>query len=489
MVRNSTMCLICLVGFACSSEEVASPQDSTTQQSDAGPNARIQDSSPGVDTLVGGQDTAIVVDTSEESDVADSSSAGQDTSESDIALNDALEDVTDVSVDSGAVDTWTPECVADQDCPDDGDLCNGTSVCTQGTCVDNAQGSVKCDASLNTACTTQICQPSTGLCIAEALTDGTKCDDGDACTQDDACKTGSCIGKDAKCECKNDSDCAALEDNNLCNGTLVCDTSKPGAFQCKVNPSTVVTCGQSKDTTCSKNTCSPASGTCSMKSVSDATSCDDGDLCTKNDQCKSGVCAAGTSTCECNKDADCGVKEDGNLCNGTLVCNTSKPGAHVCVIDPKTVVQCDSKGATACKKPVCAPKTGTCSLAPVVDGASCDDGDPCTKSDMCKSGSCVPGASTCECQVTKDCAAKEDGNLCNGTLVCDKSQPGAHKCVVSPTTIVSCNQLQPGPCEKVACDPKKGMCVFDSATNGSVCDDGDPCTQKDMCKNGMCEGG
>jgi hypothetical protein len=38
------------------------------------------------------------------------------------------------------------------------------------------------------------------------------------------------------CACTNDSDCAKSEDGNLCNGTLYCDKSVAGAFECKVNP-------------------------------------------------------------------------------------------------------------------------------------------------------------------------------------------------------------------------------------------------------------
>ena len=37
----------------------------------------------------------------------------------------------------------------------------------------------------------------------------------------------------------------------------------------------------------------------------------------------------------------------------------------------------------------CQPGTGTCTNPPAPDGATCDDGNPCTEVDVCRTGACV----------------------------------------------------------------------------------------------------
>ena len=66
---------------------------------------------------------------------------------------------------------------------------------------------------------------------------------------------------------------------------------------------TIVTCDASADTTCSKNTCAPATGACSMTAVANGTLCDDGNACTTADTCTAGSC--GGSSLVCNDGNDC----------------------------------------------------------------------------------------------------------------------------------------------------------------------------------------
>ena len=175
---------------------------------------------------------------------------------------------------------------------DDGDACTQTDSCQSGACV----GSNPVDCNDNNACTTDSC--SGGTCSHVAVTDGTTCDDGDACTTADSCTAGVCGG-------------AALD----CNDNNACTT----------------------------DSCS--GGTCSHVSVADGTTCDDGDACTQTDSCQSGACV-GSNPIDCN---------DNNAC---------------------TTDSCSG---------------GTCSHVSVADGTTCDDGDACTQTDSCQSGACVGG--------------------------------------------------------------------------------------------------
>ena len=165
---------------------------------------------------------------------------------------------------------------------------------------------------------------------------------------------------------------------------------------CAVKAGTPVACDASKDTTCLKSSCVPATGTCTPTPAASTTPCDDGLACTTKDVCKQGTCA-GAWVCPCNP-ADGGKAcqvQDGNLCNGTLACIGDSKSLYACVVDPKTVVTCSGAGNTACKTNSCAPQTGTCALVAKADNALCDDGDPCTAGDVCAAGVCTGATQTC----------------------------------------------------------------------------------------------
>ena len=84
------------------------------------------------------------------------------------------------------------------------------------------------------------------LCASPG-SDGTPCNDGDLCTLQDVCTAGSCVGT-------SPVTCSPID---ACHGAGTCD---------------------------------PATGVCSQPTLSDGTSCDDGDGCTQTDQCLLGSC-------------------------------------------------------------------------------------------------------------------------------------------------------------------------------------------------------
>lgn len=164
--------------------------------------------------------------------------------------------------------------------------------------------------------------------------------------------------------------------------------------------------------------------------------------------------------------------------------------------DTKPEIICNCKNnddcATAfadldqCERAICNPNSCSCERAPKLDNFPCDDGDACTFGDKCIDGACKPGENQCECTTNDDCAGLEDGNLCNGTLICDSSVIPT-VCVVDPATIIDCGQNLPGACMGFVCDPQTGECVPDQPINeGLECDDLDACTENDTCVNGEC---
>ena len=301
-------------------------------------------------------------------------------------------------------------CKTDADCSanDDGDLCNGTLVCVANACVIDVATVITCEKAQDTACNKATCQAKTGVCALAAVGDSSACSDGDACTVGDACLAGSCAAGLDICQCKQDADCAALEDGNLCNGTLQCV-----GHQCVLDPATPVSCDGAQDTACSKATCQPKTGACVAVAAATGLGCSDGDACTVGDQCNAGTCVSGVDVCECKSDADCSANDDGNLCNGTFACKSNK-----CGLDIATIVTCPVGGNAPCQTQSCTPATGLCSAGPVVDGTACDDGNACTSGDSCLGGVCKAGTPSCASptwsQVYQAAIANQGCSGCHG---------------------------------------------------------------------------
>ena len=372
------------------------------------------------------------------------------------------------------------------------DLCIGQKYCDKSgatpVCAVNPVSVVTCATSQNTACRINTCNPKTGTCALKDLPAATTCQDGDACTTDEQCDgKGACVSKNAVC-CQNSADCAKFEDGDPCNGTLYCSQTSDGN-SCVINPASVVTCPSVADTACVKNTCQPETQLCMMTTVKGANiACDDGDVCTVGETCVGSACVASAAAhvCSCTKDADCAAKEDGDLCNGQLFCNVA---IGKCQPNPATVVTCATAGNTSCSALACQPKTGKCLKSDMKDGTTCDaDGDGCTANDACGAGVCKPGTQICTCKSNADCAAFEDGNLCNGTLYCFKSGATA-TCKVNPATLKTCPSVDDTACVKNLCQPKTGQCKTTQLPKGAPCEDGFVCSIDDTCNAGTCESG
>ena len=322
------------------------------------------------------------------------------------------------------------------DCSDT-NPCTVADHCVDGTCIGDP---VQCDD--ENPCTDNVCT-ATGGCEYPALPG--PCDDGNPCTVGDQCLDTVCTGTAVSCDCQQDSDCGALEDGDLCNGTLYCDqTDLP--FQCRVEEGTEITCAlpEGIDAPCLEPFCDPATGDCSFVPAHDSWACNDNDPCTILETCSAGECSGG-SEANCN---------DGNLCTD------------------------DS----------CDPLVG-CVHTPNAD--QCNDGNVCTTGDICSDGICSgPGELVCDdsdiCNGTESCDPAvgcvkgeapvcDDGDACNGTESCDP----AAGCVAGVAPVCDDNNI----CTNDSCHPQQG-CVFES--NQIECDDGNACTVGDLCKDSMC---
>ena len=309
-------------------------------------------------------------------------------------------------------------------------------------------------------CEVATCDAGSGLCVVGFASVGAKCDDDDPCTAGEACAAdGACSGGVAKdcddqdpctedacgadgecehvglrggCPCAEDEDCAAREDGDACNGTLVC-----AAGECVVDPDSVVVCDASGDGPCESTACDPASGACQVVAESDGSDCDDEDPCTE-DVCQGGVCT-GTPV-------DCG---DEDLCTDDA-CDPATGCAH----SPATCGDGDP-----CTDDACEPEVG-CTHLPVAGCAGCTSAESCDDGDACTIDACGDDA-VCN-HAPLDC---DDGDACTEDA-CDPTSG-------CTTTAVVCDDGDA--CTADGCDPATGCTM-----TAMVCDDGDACTD-DAC--------
>ena len=305
-------------------------------------------------------------------------------------------------------------------------------------------------------CEVATCEVATGACILVNKTNGALCDDSYSCTSRDLCQEGVCVGSDNVCDCANDADCAASEDDNLCNGTLVCDRSST-RYECVVDPATVVTCDTSRDTTCMGTVCVPELGACVSRPRNEGQLCNDDDACTSATFCTAEGTCVGEDLCQCRRERDCLAVEDGDLCNGTLFCDLSQI-PYLCRVRTGTIVQCPPS-LNPCQRNRCRPETGNCLPEPLSDDTPCDDRNKCSENDSCQAGECVGGRA-------KDC---DDREPCTNDG-CD-------------TLTGNClHTFNTGPCDAYWACSLGDMCEAGSCRRGETidCDDGDPCTE-DSC--------
>jgi len=373
---------------------------------------------------------------------------------------------------------------------DDGNPCTLGEACDAGSCGGGAVATCPSPG----ACLVGVCAPATGACAIKLAGDGAACDDGKACTAADTCTKGACNGK-TSCDdgdsctvdsCTVDGACAHSATSAGCDDGDKCttgDSCKSGACKGATTPGA---CDDNNP--CTTDGCDAKTG-CTHNPVGDGTPCDDGLACSGADSCKGGKCDQHAAACKtCAKDAECASEDDGNACNGKVVCSSG-----TCALDPQSVVVCDPAKDTACTVNTCDPSSGTCAPSTLPDGATCSDGDGCTKDDVCAAGACA-GAGGCNDgnACTKDtCSGTlcsnaplaggscSDGNLCTGGDSC--AVDGA--CAGTPKACDDAN-----PCTVDACDAKTGACVAPAAADATPCDDGNACTSADGCAAGTCKG-
>ncbi|MFQ5513351.1 MAG: hypothetical protein ACE5FG_02850 [Myxococcota bacterium] len=230
---------------------------------------------------------------------------------------------------------------SDAACPTDGFVSSGTECRASAGVCDPAESCTGSDA----ACpadgkSTAECRASAGACDVAEFCDGTNND----CPADVLVSVGT--------ECRASA--------GVCDPAESCTGSDPACPADAFEPATTV--------------CRPSTGQCDLTEnctgtdpdcpadapVPDGTLCDDGDMCTINDQCQSGSCVGGptcgdgTVQTMCGEECDDGGTVSGDGCDavciiefcGDSVINNGPPGGSGEECDPPGMGNCP--GSTDC---------------------------------------------------------------------------------------------------------------------------------------------
>ena len=327
------------------------------------------------------------------------------------------------------------------------DICSDDHTCDHpiskgfclidGTCYSHNQD--------NTEQSCQFCDSNVSQISWQNKLSSTTCDDEDFCTYNDRCNPdGLCKGTALACE--SESGICGLQ--RSCDGSDTCVESYP-----------------SSDTTC-----------------------DDEDPCTYSDACDgAGNCQGVSITCTADPNP-CAYQP---YCDGSSQCATGYPGeATSCEDnDPCTYDdRCDGSGNCGGTALLCEDELSTCSVKRSCDGSdtcveaypgsetSCDDGDPCTRTDICDGVGQCKGVSY-DCNSHGTCNSSDDICTCTDAAYagdfCDQCASGYYELPVSSGICITdpCNS---DPCHSHgSCDNSTGsaVCTCNDAFIGDLCDE------------------
>src|SRR5439155_1401340 len=313
------------------------------------------------------------------------------------------------------------------------------------------------------------CNPTTGACSNPPRANGAPCNDGNPCSLTDTCQAGACVGTRPA----------------ACRASDQCHTA---------------------------GTCSNATGACSNPAKANGAPCNDGNACTRSDSCVAGACVGTdpvvcTAADQCHTAGTCNpttgacsnpAKANGALCSDGNACTlTDTCQAGACVGTNPVVCTASDQCHTA---GTCDRTTGACSNPAKADGAPCNDGSACTRTDTCAAGACV-GTNPVVCTASDQCHTAGTCNPATGTCS-NPARPDAAPCDNGSASTrteakpsVPCVGTNPVVCTASdqchtagTCNPATGACSNPAKADGTPCDDRNACTETDVCALGTCVG-
>lgn len=261
-----------------------------------------------------------------------------------------------------------------------------------------------------------------GSCAKTPANNFASCDDGLFCTENDSCQDGVCVGGTPKI-CKSSDSChlgVCDEALDTCktipgNDGAPCDDMNTCTYSGKCMSGACVQ-GNPVDCSvfdgqCTTGVCIPGVG-CAPQPANEGGACDDG----MGGQCSFGQCSAGSCVSL--------PKANGDPCNDFLFCTINDHCSNgMCVGDPNPCTPPNNP----CYIGVCNEGAQNCITTIGNNGASCEDGNPCTAGETCSNGNCIGGApvangTACDdkngCTFGTTCLNGNCGNATSTTTIC-----------------------------------------------------------------------
>ncbi|MFH1531264.1 MAG: hypothetical protein ABIK09_11110 [Pseudomonadota bacterium] len=193
--------------------------------------------------------------------------------------------------------------------------------------------------------------------------------------------------------------------------------------------------------------------------------------------------------CGCLSDAECApaVAE-------ACVAWRCVEGADGCGFCGQAPLDCDD--GEPCTEDSCDPATGDCVHASIGEGEDCDDGDLCTVADTCDATGACTGL-TLDCDDLNGCTLDECAPLTgecthvNVAVACDDGDP------CTEGDVCAGGACQPGPdgpdcddandCTDDVCDPGTGGCVHTPSAAPGCCESDEDCNDDNACTADTCD--
>jgi hypothetical protein len=310
-----------------------------------------------------------------------------------------------------------------------------------------------------------------GTFCATACDDDGSCPDGYDCrevTSVDGSASLQCVPTSENCACspsavekKLETTCAIVNDFGRCEGQRVCTASGPSP--CDAETPTAEVCNgldDDCDLQLDEATCGPGQ---SCKDEGDGFEC----VCDGGKTLCGGACVDTASSL-----LHCGA------CDSP--CDAPGVAAWGCVSSTCAVLTCeggfedlDGDADTGCEcavtEEVCDGIDNDCdSLTDESVDSTCGDDDPCTSDERCESGECT--------------STPVSGGPCDDGAVCTHLDTCVDGLCKGESLV--CPDL---PCQVGTCTEAAGGCTSTPVGDGAPCDDGKACTADDRCALGSCE--
>jgi len=368
-------------------------------------------------------------------------------------------------------------CKANTDCQSA--ICSAEGVCCNNACTGTCQ-SCTISGSVGTCSNIAVSQPPQA---------GKTCGTNPPCGTTGACNgSGSCQLTSSGTSCGSPTCAPAVSGtvNGVPGTELLSRLPAPacdGAGTCV--PATAISCGQyqcNTSTGACKTSCSSTNSDCyAFADPSGGYSCvvsgntatcqklANGAACTTPYACTSGYCV---------DNACCGVAS----CNDNLACTTDTCtgscnhviAAGSCVIAGVCYASGDPNPANQCQR--CTPGTSQTAWTNRASTDTCNDGNACTYGDVCgASATCAGTPYSCDDGLACTADSCNGDNTCNHVVAANQCGIGGigGGCYASGA-VNPANQCQ-------LCTPATSQTGWTSKASNAGCDDGNPCTQNDVC--------